>query len=315
MPTKTASFFCFALLADLLTAQDWPMDYRPPKNLGTHTVTTDGTFRYQSRSYRIVAFKTLDPQLITGFITCAESVPAALRTLPLPLSSPPPAGKAVIKIIPTEELYLQSGGAPNTAGFYDGRSNTALFQWPHFFRKPETNKLLPKPSFDLVVHELTHLSMDGLIWKSETWFIEGVAEYLSAAHLGKGHFQFQKIDQAIIRRLKKHSAPNATKIQLPALSSLLQMTSRDWLASTAGKTPWEALELYNASLLLVHYAFHGGEKRRTEVKSHLERLHHIKDRRTARPPLFPANSASKIEKALTTYWATKGLTLSFRDSP
>lgn len=300
-----------ALLSGSALAQTWPRKVTPSSDLPKYSLSEDQPFSYQTSSYQIDSFKDLDASVLIDFIRCAEAVPAALKALPLPLFHPSKDAKGSIQLFANEALYLEAGGAKNTAGYYDGKEARVLIQWNHFQRSTGENTLKPDPAFDLVIHELTHLGMHRLMWKAEPWFTEGVAEYLAAAHTGKGHFDFTRIDQAIRARVERHHHPDLQKVPLLKISSLLKLTSKDWLERTATLDPWKTLEAYNTSLLLIHYAFHGGMERRNQVRQYLETLEPILDRRVPRPFLFEATEGEKIERALQGYWKTRGLTLEF----
>ena len=299
----------FALLfSGVAFGQTWPEKLTPGPNAAKYSRSEDTPFSYLSHSYKVISFKDHDAAVITDFIRCAESVSLALQAIPLPLYDPPGDSKGLIQIVANEELYREAGGAKNTAGFYDGRQKKVIIQWSHF--KNNTN-LLQAPGFDLVIHELTHLGMHGMMWKTEPWFTEGVAEYLAAAHTGKGKFDFTEIDQAIRARVRSHSKPGLQRIPILGINSLLKLTSKDWLTRTATLAPWQTLEAYNASLLLVHYAFHGGSERRLQAHAYLETLKAISKEKTPRPKLFALKEADKIERALQGYWKNRGLRLEF----
>lgn len=304
--------FVALLLSATAPAQSWPKKLTPSADASKYSQSKDAPFTYFSASYKIVSFKNHGAEELTDFIRCAEAVPLALKSLPLPLYDPPKDAKGVIQIVPNEELYQQVGGAKNTAGFYDGRKEKVIIHWAHFKKNTTATTLLQEPAFDLVIHELTHLAMHGLMWKAEPWFTEGVAEYLAAAHTGKGNFDFTKIDQALRARVESHREPNLIKTPVLGIETLLKLSSKDWLQRTATLTPWQTLEAYNASLLLVHYAFHGGSERRLIVKKHLETLKELSGRREPFPRLFAQTEAAKIEQAIQSYWKTRGLRLEFR---
>ena len=140
----------------------------------------------------------------------------------------------------------------------------------------------------------------------EPWLVEGTAEYFAAAHLSKGRFDFTEIESHIREHVRKLTPPKAQQVTTLSVSKLLRMSSRDWHTRTENLPPGEALQSYTSSLLLTHYAFHGGAERRKEVRSYLEALDKVSFVRKEKPRLFSPADAMEIESKIKTYWKLKG---------
>ena len=291
----------------------WPTQIIGTKVLGKHTVTeSEAGFVYETRSYRVRIPEKIESSLVSNFVISAESVAYALRSIPLPLYTLKSADKALIEISLDEESYLAAGGTKGTAGLFNGRTKKINIQWEHLNRVPAGSQLLRRPAFDLLVHELTHLCMHGSLWKMETWFAEGVAEYLAAAHLVQGHFDFTQIDTQIRDHVRNQTGARGSKVQATSIPTLLSLSSREWLRQIAELPPEAVLQSYTSALILTHFCFHGGSKRREKVKQYLKDLEQIRDYRQKRPTLFTPAEAAEIQKKLQTYWKPKGLQLEFR---
>lgn len=295
----------------LLNAQEWPKSYQPTpsKNLILKQETKADQYHYETKTYRIQSEIDLTQQDLTDFATSAEAVAHAIQALPLPLFAPPTKEKPLIQIAQNETSYEVMGGSKGTAGYYHGRHQKVIIQWEQLNR-PTTPK--GRPSFDLLVHETCHLCMHKWVWKMEPWLIEGSAEYLAAAHLAKGRYDFKNIDNHIRDRIRQHTRAIGSKVTTLKLETLLQMSSRDWHHQLATFNHEQVLRAYTASLLLTHYAFHGGQERRQQVKDHLTSLDQFTDYRKKAPQLFNIEDAPKIQKLLKTYWKSKGLDLTFQ---
>ncbi len=296
-----------------MQAQKWPTVISPQQGRGTYQVRNQGEFYlYESSSYRIQSPHKISPQFIKNFILSAESVALALRSLPLPLSSPPSRRKPLIQIALDESTYHSAGGAPGTGGFYDGLSNTVIVRWDQLNQKSPQSKLLHRPTFDLLVHELAHLGMRDKIWKIESWLTEGVAEYLASAHLSEGRFDFRKIELQIREHIRRQSGQTTAKIPATKIAKLLKLSSQDWLKRNATLAPREALEAYTSALLLTHYTFHGGSERLNKLRKYLAKLEEVRLQNDQRPLLFSSQEAALIEKQIKTYWQSRGLDLLFK---
>ena len=312
---KVATFLgLFVLLPTTpAVAQKWPLEITPQKDLGSYQASTiGGNFLYETRTYQVTSPQEIDPTLLENFILSAESVTLALKAIPLSLFSPQNKKKALIKIVFDETSYLSAGGAPGTGGFYHGFNNSVIIRWDQLNQRTKHSTLLHRPTFDLLVHELTHLCMGEQIWKMKTWLFEGVAEYLAAAHLNEGRFDFRKIETQIRDHIRKQSAQDTEEIPATKINTLLQLSSQDWLNRNATLAPRTALEAYTSALLLTHYAFHGGSERLERVREYLMDLAEIKFQKEPKPSLFSTNKAAVIEKQIKNYWNTRGLKLIFK---
>lgn len=311
MRTRIITAIALLLAGSIATAQKWPSNFKAPQKAGSFKVVDLERNHYRSAHFDLISFKNHSKQFLADFFTCAESVPLVLEALPLPLLAPSDR-KAKIVLHPTRQAYLADGGAGNTAGFYDSRRNVVLLQWEKLFQQPTESGGLPTHSFDLTIHELTHLSMHRLIPHVEVWLSEGIAEYLAATYQGKGKYQFDQIDQSVIRRLNRYRRAGDKAFTLPPLSKLLLANQRDWLRETAGADPYKAIEPYRAALLLVHFSFHGGGERLEKTRKHLTLAHEKKRTRPPLAPLYQRDEAAKIEAALAAYWSKKGIQINFR---
>ena len=295
-----------------LTGQTWLKKIHPPAGAGKYSITPEaGRFVYQTKSFRIVTFKKHDHTLMTDFTKCLESVPLALQNIPVPLYAPSKKQKGQLLILEHDADYLAAGGAKNTAGYYDGVKNRTLINWTHFRKNKTQTRLLQEPAFDLIIHELTHLSMHNLMWKCQPWLTEGIAEYMAASHVGRGTFDFSRIDHSIHKRIEKHTKPGSISSEVLGIRPLLSLSSKGWLERTAKVDAWEALKAYNSALLLSHYCLHGGAERLKKTRQHFEALHMIQTNRQKVPHLITVDKAKTIEIAIADYWKKRGLRVKF----
>ena len=312
--TRIISILFFLGIPDNLIGQTWLKKIYPPPGAGKYFITSEaGRFIYQTNSFRIVTFKRHDHTLMTDFTKCLESFPLALRNIPVPLYAPSKKQKGQLRIVGHNEDYLAAGGAKNTAGYYDGAKNQTIINWTHFSNDTTPTRILQEPAFDLIIHELTHLSMHNLIWKCQPWLIEGIAEYMAASHIGRGNFDFSRIDHAIRKRIEKHTKPGSISSTALGIRPLISLSSKAWLKRTAEVDAWEALKAYNGALLLSHYYLNGGTERLNKTRQHFEALHTIQTNIQEKPRLILENDAKKIEISIAEYWKKRGLRIKFHD--
>ena len=306
--TIHSAIFFIALLASL-SAKEWPTKFSPSAALGKYqTLDPEGELhRYATKNYLIESHTALDRTKLANFAKTIESVAVVIKSIPLPLYSPPVHNRPRILICPDETSFVRAGGPKGFAGYYNGRHARVLIRWDQLY--PAGG--IARPMDDLLVHELTHLCMTNILWRCPPWFHEGVAEYLAATHVGAGQFRFTEIENDIESHVEKHHPPKSTIAKALDPAVLLTLTERGWQSRTKEAVDWEPFEPYTTSLLLIHYAFHGGAERRAEVKTYLESLDQVITRRSPQPILFDPSQATDLKKKLTRFWSTRGLRLQF----
>ena len=312
MKARILSALVFANLSAGGFGQDWPKAYSLPPGEIIVDRTDDSSSGFTTPSYQITSPAELSPDLLNQLVRTAESVAGVLQSLPLPLYSPPEGRKPTIAIFTSEASYRKAGGAPGTAGYYDGRKAQVLLQWEHFRPKSDPEGEPVQANFELLVHELTHLGMHRFIDISPPWLTEGVAEYLAATHTSEGNYDFTKVDNLIRDRLKQNSPANLQSIPLLELRKVIDLNSRSWHRMTAEGDPFDVLKAYKSSLLLTHFYFHGGSERRDQMKSYLRELAKVDFRKEERPSLIPVTMITSIQAKLTRYWAQRGVKLDWQ---
>ncbi len=299
------------LSCSLALGQSWPQSFQPtlPIHREARILPWNGmAHRYQSQHFLIESPEKMNPTQLRGFTQTIESVPVILKRFPLALFSPPRKGRPQVRIFNDDESFLKAGGHIGAAGVYDGRKQHVILRGKFFFS--ETGRA--RPNHDLLIHELTHLCMHEHLWKYDTWFHEGVAEYLAAAHTHEGSFRFNRIDVRIKDHLRAHLPPSQSHTQVTALADLVGLSSDGWRERVSKLPPAEVLEAYSSALLLIHYHFHGGEERLEIVKTYLTKIATVKNTQTPLPKLITPEEARQVQGRLERFWKPRGLRLRFR---
>lgn len=294
----------------------WPTQLKAGQNAQIKRISSgDSPYIYQTKHFELHSSAELNLRNTELFAATAESVPVALRRLPLPLLSMPQKGRAKIFIYPDEESFLKEGGSPNAAGTYVGRKAAVLLRADTFLTPPSRpgSKLPPKANYDLLVHEFTHLCMHGNLGYVPVWFSEGTAEYLAAAHQHKGNYDFSNIARYIRDRIKNHLPQEKSVIRLPSIEQTLALNHQSWQQQIRDGKAEDNYRVYASSLLIVHTLFHGGQKRRDATRTFIENCH----KRTLRPEttnvLLPKTERNQLQKRIIAYWKPRGLHIEFYD--
>jgi hypothetical protein len=291
----------------------WPREFRARAAKVVPMEAPAGTTAaYQTAHFRLYSDDPVGKEDLQQFASVIESVPQLLRRLPLPLWAPPGAKKPVVRLCRNEERFEEAGGPRSSTGYYSGRKQEILIRADIFLNPPRArpSRLQPKPNEDLLVHELTHLGMHGVVAKSPPWFYEGMAEYMAAGHQAGGNYSFHNIDSTIRDHIRNYLPPGKDgSIPFPALGPLMTLNGKQWIDANKRSEGEDAYRPYAAALLLVHYHLHG-KTRREKLRRYLEELAAYKDFRKPRPRLA-TGPPDEIQERLHRYWFPKGLNLRF----
>lgn len=298
----------------LAETKPWPNEFKTrPIKMAFGSDAKSGNQIVTTEHFRMVSETQIARQEFTRFAKVVESVPQLIEGFPLPLWAPPSKGKIDIFFFTDESKFVKAGGTAGAVGWWDGIRRRALIRSDYFLAPPRggNSRLQPRPDQDLLVHEMVHMSMAGILWRLPPWFFEGTAEYFAVCHQGDGWYMFRDIDRMIRDHLRRALAVNKVgeKYHLVSAEKVLKYDHRAWLAETRNEFNGNAYLPYATGLLLAHYHFHGGQARRDTVASHLTKLKTL-GRRTKTPP-FPTGSGKEIEERLVKYWSQKGLHLVF----
>ncbi len=278
-----------------------------PKVVASQTDTAP--FTYESLSFRFISDKKLDLNKVREFAKTAESVPAVVSRIPLPLFHMPvtkDGKKPAIYIFSDLDSYVRAGGAPGSAGYYTGKQKS-VFLRADAFTEVKSGRTV---RYNLLVHELTHLCNDGILGYVPAWFSEGNAEYISAAFIPKGSYQFGSITDRIKLHAKSH-LQKQSQIRVPKLEKLLHLSSKDWRELTSNMEPNEVYHLYCISLMLVHHFYHRDPVGRSKAKTYIEACLQRKKSSVPYPDIVPPTEAQALEKLLFSFWKPKGITITF----
>ena len=314
-------FLCLlVLLAAPLPAQQstpvqpgpWPREFKArPAELKISGDTPDGTQIVTTRHFRMIAETRIGRQDLARFARVVESVPQLIRTHPLPLWAPHQKDVVEITLCKDEASFVRAGGDEGAVGWWDGRRGQVLIRADYFLAPPQpgNSRLQARPDQGLLVHELVHMAMSGLLWRLPPWFSEGVAEYFSVCHQGDGWYLFRDLESLIRDHLRHAISRNKVgeKFHLIPVATILNLDHQGWLKTSQNQFNGNAYLPYATALLLVHYHFHGGADRRAITKAHLSGL----PKRSTTTPAFPTEPANVIEKRLIKYWSSRGLQLVF----
>lgn len=305
--------FIFLLLQLPLTAQEtWPARFQAPKPALKRLADKDGADIWATSHFIIVCEIGLPQPHLQNLAQTMESVPLLFKNISLPLWAPPATEKAVVRLCANETSFVARGGPRSAAGSYHPRSAEILIRGDILLNPPHTRsrQLRIEPDDDLLVHELTHLAMHQYGGTLPTWLTEGLAEYFSSHHIGKGSYNFSQSTRLIKQHIHKfYPIERYPILILPPLSTLAAEKPKDWLRAIKKSDPVDVYRPYAASLLLTHYYLEGGAQRRIELAEYLDEALANRGKRKTGPLLTTDPKA--VEKKLIAFWKPKGISIRF----
>lgn len=293
-----------------MAQEKWPARFRTPPPEMVALADQEGLAAWETSHFVLVCEEKIATARMKEFAQVMESVPRLFRSLSIPLWAPPKGEKAVIRICKDEASFVAAGGPPGAAGYYHGRQALVLVRGDVLLNPPQgkATQLAVPPDGDLLVHELCHLAMHqhGSL---PPWLGEGIAEYFSSCHLGKGSYDFSDSRRRIPQHIQKfYPVERYPILQLPSLNEVIALQSREWVKGNDQAEPEDRYRPYAVSLLLAHYYLEGGEERRAELGAYFQETLSNRSRENRN---FLPTAPEGLEDKLVGFWKTKGLHLQF----
>jgi hypothetical protein len=262
---------------------------------------------WHTPNFRIESDVPLAEESLTQFAQVMESTAWVVKHHELPLYAPPQQ-RAGVKILGRDEDFRSQGGPELAAGYYDGPRKHVLLRASSLVRQP-AGGVRRAVSHDeaLVIHELVHLNMHGVLHGLPQWFVEGIAEYFSSAHRGAGRFDFSNPDAAIRDYLRARGNPREATVRLVKIPEIAALGDLEWIAYLEKLPESERIAAYGSALLLTHYHLHGGKARIDWLRECLSTPPPRRGRRLA----VPVIETEGVEQAIGRYWKSRGLTPEF----
>lgn len=322
----------FVLLACAAVAEEkeilyrWPPAYEGKQKLEVRRLelSREGEVGFETEGYRFYADAEISSADWRSIMIVCEGLRGALRALPLDLMpgrADAPARKRTVRIFEEEDAYREAGGLEATVGTYQPRSGEVLI-WMQGLNEPDPDKsnfsLSKSRQYDLLVHELAHQATGHEFRRMPTWFSEGLAEYLAAAHHAPGIYSFREPTTAIKNHVKKYLGEVAKKdrFAIVPLRTLIALDGRAWSENTRTGTGYGPFLKYVSAVLLVHYFCHLDPERNhgEVVRNFLAALRRGQPAsRATVEKLLRGRSLDQIEAEIEKYWRPMGLRVEFRD--
>jgi hypothetical protein len=276
-----------------------------------------GVYVYESPHYRFTCDVRLTSDVLRNFAMMFETTWKYVNAVPLALDGGAlRLGRLDVKLFETQEGYVRGGGMPGSAACYIPAEGAVLAPLSSLgLRKTGTGFSLDTNGTNAVlIHELAH-QLTPLSYLNPAlnngWFVEGLAEYISATPYSWGYFRLDPQGNAVLAYVtaygedRKLGRALGKKLRAPRLRDFMRMDYRSFAGANANGN-------YGLGLLLTHYFLHlegGGKSGR--ISEYLKGLRAGATGEASLKPLLVGGSFEKLEADFAAAWRRKGVEIVF----
>ncbi len=322
LPLRWLVLFALLTPAARLPAEtspkSWPRVYFV-EDVPIKTVRADPSaseWVYQTENYEVYSQQNLTPNQTAEIGRVLESVVGVLGSAPYPiLDAAKRHGRNRVLLYASPDAFRRQGLPGNAAGFYDPRTGHVSILIPYLFQPAHArDKLPPRQRYKVLVHELVHQAMHGLIDKIPPWLVEGTAEFLSSVHdLPPGRYDFSRTGISLKSHLTQNLGIRGNRARLPSPDIIFNVSPNTWFEDNL-RGGADGYHKYATSALLAHFFFLD-RSRAPAMDSYFSgiqkarRIRSVND--AAAHTLLHGTSLPEIESKMVKYWASQGFEIVF----
>jgi len=319
LPSKSTSYPTSEALKKKYRLADnysnsWPNSTSVPVGVNIRVVSENkekGQYIYQSPNYEFICDVKLSKTIIQKFALLFEATRELCKKIPISnIRARVPGSKQRNRILlfGTDTSYIKNGGAPETAGVYNSRTNLVLIPLSSLGVKyiSGTYNYDYTKSNDTITHELVHQVTDLEYYQhgAEGWFSEGIAEYCGATPYKSGQFSLRR-HQDNIKTYLLGEKPWTTKASI-SIGSL-----KNYMLQSYGSFVSNAQTNYRMGLILTYYFIHM-ESDRKNLTAFLKALKTGKTGEKAIASLLNGRTYEELEQDIQKAWGAAGIIINFK---
>jgi len=302
--------------------EPWPeqIGFREDPDISVIREDADaGEFIYESANFRFVSDARLRPSLVRGLSLLFEATHLYCKTIPIGMGDGVRTdGKYLIKLYENVSDYHKAGGAQGSAGVFMGGRNLIKVPFESMgVRKTGSSYSLDRSTTNRVLpHEITHQLTPPAYFgggQFNSWFIEGIAEYVAVTPYRNGQFNTRAMRRAAVSYATGFSREDnqgrniGTDIQLPSLKAFMDLPYSQFIGSNPNFN-------YAVALLLTYYFIHlDGDGDASNLRNYKRALLEGKGRAEAEQVLLNGRSFKELAQEIENKWKRNGVRFSFGD--
>jgi len=276
-----------------------------------------GEFVYESLNFRYISDVRLSPSVVRGFALLFEATHEFCKAMPIGMGEGVRTdGKYLIKLYDERESYIEAGAPRSSSGVFMGGRN--LVKVPleslgvrkvgssyHLDRRV-TNRVVAHE----VVHQLTPPQYFGNA-QFNSWFIEGIAEYVAATSYRAGQYNLRSGRRMIVEYATGYSKADnrgrniGTDVSLSSLEDFMNLPYNQFTRRNGNFN-------YAVGLLLTYYFIHlDGDGDAANLKAYKRAILDGKGNEEATKVLLNGRSFEELEQDIENGWRRYGVRFKF----
>lgn len=276
-----------------------------------------GEFIYESLNFRYISDVRLNRSVVRGFALLFEATHEFCRAMPIGMGQGVRTeGKYLIKLYEEKADYIKAGAPAASSGVFMGGRN--LIKVPleslGVLKAGSGYQLDRSVSNRILAHEVAHqLTPPAYFGRAEfnSWFVEGIAEYVAATPYRSGQYNLRNGRRAIVdyatgfSRVDQRGRNIGTDVNLPSLEAFMSLPYNRFAGGNGNFN-------YAVGLLLTYYFIHfDGDGDAVNFKAYKRALLAGKGRDEATGILLNGRSFAELEKDVAREWRRYGVRFSF----
>lgn len=275
---------------------------------------------YRSPHFEFHSPVRLSAGVVREFSRLFEATFEMMKAMPIGLD-PQPSGEGfhLTKLYATEEDYFAAGGVRGSAGMFafggqPGSSFSNVIHVPLTSLGVENvgSRIVvdKKKGSNTLIHEITHQLTGRWLPVLPTWFVEGIAETVSAQKYDHGRFNLTTMDRAVQDDVSRY-ARDGRDFPMVNLTELMSISNHQWKAALAA-SEGRSTHYPSANLLFYYFLRLEGKGDGEALVNYLKAIRSGQREADARDKfLLKGGTYADLEKDVELKWRIKGLHLAF----
>jgi len=276
-----------------------------------------GEFVYESLNFRYISDVRLSPSVVRGFALLFEATHEFCKAMPIGMGEGVRTdGKYLIKLYDERASYIKAGAPRSSSGVFMGGRNLIKVPLESLgVRKAGNSYHLDRSvSNRVIAHEVVHqLTPPQYFGNADfnSWFIEGIAEYVAATPYRAGQYNLRGARRAIVEYATGFSKTDnrgrdiGTEINLRSLERFMNLPYSQFVGRNGNFN-------YAVALLITYYFIHfDGERDAANLKAYKRALLEGKGKEEATMILLNGRSFEELEKDVEREWRRYGVRFKF----
>ncbi|WPJ96526.1 hypothetical protein SH580_02260 [Coraliomargarita algicola] len=303
---------CIGFSAELqAVAMEWPESITYPADITVHIIreapTTEGSL-YHSNHFELISDHPLSRKALCDVLRVLEASYASLLALPLGFEYLPSKQRRVVKLVDSQQHYIDSGGILGSGGVYLSESREAVVRFETLgAKRSKEGRITSIQNLGLIAHEVTHQIQHDWLDVLPIWLIEGMAVYLESVPFQQGTLLFKNMHFRSEKHIRRCSE---NQYWITDIQKLMTLDRDEWNQHFQNH-PSAHNQHYVSAFLLTYYFLHmSGDEPGSHLRTYIQAMKvadHPEAQQSALTQLMSGRTYQMLENDLITAYAQAGL--------